>query len=173
MRSPFISFPVDELKEDILHPDSSTYTRAKCAPAPGRFVPNELGVDDLQRYRTPKIDIDRLVGDSHCPAPKLDRYSVLVLEDPVVLKTKFATICEAFGRSGHVLPFVECHGRPFHHWDTWLHFRNRSARWNLLSLCDKQLHNKHLCGIGSPWHDCCYLNCGMPNVWANFRTLRL
>ena len=43
----------------------------------------------------------------------------------------------------------------------------------LSSLCGKHLPNKHLYHIDSPWHDGCYLNYGMPIVWANFRALRL
>jgi hypothetical protein len=43
----------------------------------------------------------------------------------------------------------------------------------LSSLCDKRLYNKHLYHIDSPWHNGCYLNYGMPNVWANIRALRL
>jgi hypothetical protein len=40
-------------------------------------------------------------------------------------------------------------------------------------LRGKHLPNKHLYHIDSPWHNGCYLNYGMPIVWANFRALRL
>jgi hypothetical protein len=43
----------------------------------------------------------------------------------------------------------------------------------LSPLYNKRLHNKRLYDGDSPWHDGCYLNYGMPNVWANFRALRL
>src|SRR5260221_6697034 len=47
---------------------------------------------------------------------------------------------------------------PFHHWEMWLHFRNRSARRILPSPCDKHLHNKHLYHPYSPWNDGGYVN---------------
>ncbi len=58
---------------------------------PGQFVANESGVDDLQRYRTPKIDIDCFVGHPHRTTAQLDGHPIFVGEDLVVLEPQLGT----------------------------------------------------------------------------------
>src|SRR5258708_15948142 len=53
-----------------------------------RFVANEAGVNHFPRYSTPNIDIDCLIGHSHPPVPKLERYSIWVLQNPEMFETK-------------------------------------------------------------------------------------
>jgi hypothetical protein len=46
-------------------------------PPTGRFVADELGIDDLQRYRISKIYIERFVCHSHRTAAQFERRSVI------------------------------------------------------------------------------------------------
>jgi hypothetical protein len=67
---------------------------AGCCPgfsqetAPGRFVPEELCTNDLERHRGPEVGINGFVGNSHATASELHRGSIFVFEDRVVLKTE-------------------------------------------------------------------------------------
>src|SRR5215469_7381830 len=68
---------------------------AGCGPgfpqktAPGALVTDELRTNDLQGHRGPEVGIDRLIGYSHAAMPELQRLSVLISENLVMLKTEF------------------------------------------------------------------------------------
>jgi hypothetical protein len=56
--------------------------------APRSFVTDELRTNDLQSNRAPEVSIDRLIGYSHAAMPELQRFSVLISENLVMLETK-------------------------------------------------------------------------------------
>src|SRR5215831_3703702 len=53
-----------------------------------RFVTDQLSVDDLERDRISKINIERFIGDTHRPATELHRSSVFALKNLVMLESK-------------------------------------------------------------------------------------
>jgi len=57
--------------------------------APGRFVTEELPIDDLESHRAPEVGINRFIGNSHAAMPELEWPSVLVSKNVVMLETKF------------------------------------------------------------------------------------
>ena len=54
---------------------------------PGRFITKILVVDDFQRHRTSKIDVERFVGDSHGTATQLDRFPLFVENQFIMLES--------------------------------------------------------------------------------------
>jgi hypothetical protein len=54
---------------------------------PRRFVTHIPFTNDLQRHRTPQIDIKRLVGDTHSAATQLDWSASLIQHHFIVLKS--------------------------------------------------------------------------------------
>lgn len=54
----------------------------------GRFVADELRLDNLQRYSTSKIDVARFISDSHRAAAQLKRRSIIVHKNLIVVQTK-------------------------------------------------------------------------------------
>jgi hypothetical protein len=67
---------------------------ARCGPgfsqetAPGSFITDELRSNDLESHRTAEMGIDRLVGYSHAAMAELQRLSVLISQNLVMLETK-------------------------------------------------------------------------------------
>jgi hypothetical protein len=55
---------------------------------PGGVVTDESSVNDLQGNWPLQMDVKGFVGDSHRAVSELDRYSIFVLENLVVLKAK-------------------------------------------------------------------------------------
>ena len=53
-----------------------------------RFIANESSVDDLQRYGTSKIDVDRLVSNAHRATTELERFSIVVRQDLVMFEAE-------------------------------------------------------------------------------------
>jgi hypothetical protein len=52
-----------------------------------RWITHILLANDLQRYRTPQIDIERLVCDAHRAPTQLDRFPVVTRHQLVVVKS--------------------------------------------------------------------------------------
>jgi hypothetical protein len=59
--------------------------------APGSFATDEMHADQLQGDWASKVGIDGLVGYSHTAAPKLQRRSVFISKNLVMLKTELRT----------------------------------------------------------------------------------
>src|ERR1700751_4462451 len=68
---------------------------AGCSPslshkAPtGRLIADEPSANNLQRDCTSQIDVESLVSHPHSTAPQFKRLSFCILENRVMLKTKF------------------------------------------------------------------------------------
>src|SRR5215469_8340197 len=56
--------------------------------APRGIVTDKLRTNDLQSNRAPEVSIDRLIGYSHAAMPELQRLSVRISENLVMLETK-------------------------------------------------------------------------------------
>jgi hypothetical protein len=52
----------------------------------GRFVTEISFAYDLQSHRTTQVNVERFVGDAHCPTTQLDRLAILIQHHLIVLK---------------------------------------------------------------------------------------
>jgi hypothetical protein len=52
-----------------------------------RFVTQVPFANDLQGHRTPQVDIERLVGDTHSSPTQLDRSAIVVQHHFIVLES--------------------------------------------------------------------------------------
>jgi hypothetical protein len=57
--------------------------------APGRFVTEELCIDNLQGHRAAEVRVDGFVGYSHAAMPEFQRLAVLISQNLVMLKAEF------------------------------------------------------------------------------------
>jgi hypothetical protein len=75
-----------EDRGDIRVAHTGRRTRLAQETKPSRFVAQISFANNLQGYRTTQINVEGLVGDTHCPTTQLDRSAIVIQHHLIVLK---------------------------------------------------------------------------------------